>query len=367
MAKSKMKKRPDGLYQISVMVEEAGKKKGKYFYGHTQQEAKRKMIARQEKQAAGRTFSEVANEWQKKHWKEIALATQNCYAPALKRALDDFADYNIGEIAPLDVKRSVDAMAKQNYAHHSVTIYLCVLKQIFDHGILMQDVRENPTAAVKVPKGLKTTIRTCLDEDKLDVIRQNTDKPFGLFPYMLLYTGLRRGELLALQWQDIDFGRKKISVTKSVTYAGDGNQPKIKSTKTEAGDREIILLDRLAVILFEKRTKPTDYIFGGVKPLTQSVYRTAWLNYCVEVGLYTTEPVLRERRGKKVTVLENKPAVTPHQLRHGFATMCYEVGIDPTEAQQLLGHKKLEVTMDTYTHIRKSRMEKVAEKLNQAQ
>ena len=84
MAKSKMKKRPDGLYQISVMVEEAGKKKGKYFYGHTQQEAKRKMIAWQEKQAAGRTFSEVANEWQKKHWKEIALATQNCYAPALK-------------------------------------------------------------------------------------------------------------------------------------------------------------------------------------------------------------------------------------------------------------------------------------------
>lgn len=366
MAKSKLKKRPDGLYQISVVVEQGGKKKRKYFYGHTQQEAKRKMIAWQEEQAKGRSFSEVANEWQKKHWPEIALATQNCYAPALNRALSDFADVGIQAVTPLDVKRSVDAMGKQGYAHHSVAIYLCVLKQIFDHGILMQDVTENPTTTVKVPKGLTTTKRECPEDEQLDVIRKNTDKPFGLFPYMLLYTGLRRGELLALQWQDIDFGKRRISVTKSVTYAGDGNQPKIKSTKTEAGEREIIMLDRLAPLLFERQGKPDEYIFGGAKPLTQSVYRTAWLNYCVEVGLSKTVEVQRVRRKKKVTVMEQKPTVTPHQLRHGFATICYEMGVDPKDAQQLLGHKKLEVTMDTYTHIRKSRFDKVADKLNKA-
>ncbi|MCC8037104.1 MAG: hypothetical protein LIO78_00970 [Clostridiales bacterium] len=67
MPKSKMKKRADGLYQISVTVKENGKPKRKVFYGKTQQEARRKMLAWQEKQAAGREFREVAEAWQEKH------------------------------------------------------------------------------------------------------------------------------------------------------------------------------------------------------------------------------------------------------------------------------------------------------------
>ncbi len=70
---------------------------------------------------------------------------------------------------------------------------------------------------------------------------------------------------------------------------------------------------------------------------------------------------------RNVTKLVKEPSVTPHQLRHAFATMCYEAGIAPKDAQQLLGHSKVEVTMDTYTHIRKNRRTDIADKLNKAE
>lgn len=367
MPKSKLKKRADGLYQISVVLNENGKKKRKYFYGKTQQEAKRKMAEYQHRLEAGRPFEEVANEWQKKHWNDIAAGTQVSYNPALNRALDEFSGRSIKAIVPLDVKRTLDTMAAQGYAHHSVAIYLSVLTQIFNYAIMMTDISDNPTATISVPKGLKTSTRDCPEDEQLDIIRQYVNDPFGLFPYMLLYTGLRRGEILALQWKDIDIGKRTISVTKAVSYAKTGNQPEIKSTKTEAGEREVVLLDRLAVKLFPLQKNPDDYLFGGTTPLTQSVFRTAWRKYCINAGLWHWKEVQRMQRKKKVTVLVKEPSVTPHQLRHAFATICFETGIDPKDAQQLLGHSKLEVTMDTYTHIRKKHRSDVAAKLNKAE
>ncbi len=359
---SKLKKRADGLYQISVQ------KKRKYFYGHTQQEAKQKMMAWQEKREAGRSFAEVADEWQRKHWEEISAGTQVCYAPALKRALEDFAGVSIRDVAPLDIKKAVDAMASQGYAHHSVGIYLSLLRQVFDYAILVQDVTVNPAEAVRLPKGLVSNTRECPEEEELEIIRQNADlHKFGLFPYMLLYTGLRRGELLALQWKDVDFGNRTISVTKSVGFLETGNQPVIKSTKTKAGEREVVLLERLAEKLFPIQGNPEDYIFGGAKPLSKSVFRRRWRGYCLDVGLWRWKDAPRAKGRKKKVVQVKEPTITPHQLRHAFATMCFEAGVSPKDAQQLLGHSKIDVTLDTYTHIRAKRREDVAAKLNKAE
>ena len=372
---AKLKKRANGLYQVCVTIEERGEKKRKVFYGHTQQEAKEKMMAYKEKQAIGRMFEEVANEWQEKHWEEIRAGTQNCYKPAFKRALADFSGKPISSIQPLDVKRVIDGMGRQGYAHHTVGIYLSVLTQIFDYAIIVRDIDINPTEKVKVPKGLSTTRRECPEDEQLEIVRQNADlQPFGLFPYMLMYTGMRRGELLGLKWENVDFGKRVIRVVEEVSYAATGNTPQIEPTKTVSGKREIVLLDRLAEKLLPLRGKPDEYVFGGKEPLTMHVYTRMWRNYCIEVGLWRWKEVLRESRksadkGKhvKVTALIKEPTMTPHQLRHAYATMCFEMGVEAKDAQQLLGHSKIDVTLDTYTHIRKKRRDEVAAKLNKAE
>ena len=99
-----MKKRSDGLYQISVVVEEHGRRKRKYFYGKTHQEAKRKMMAWREDNSRGRSFADVANEWAERHREEVAAGTWTCYRPAVDRALDAFGDIPIRLITPTGIQ-----------------------------------------------------------------------------------------------------------------------------------------------------------------------------------------------------------------------------------------------------------------------
>ena len=364
---SNPKKGANGLYTVTVTVEEDGKKVRKFFRGKTAAEAKKKMMAYQKKQEAGRTFGEVADAWEAYHWKRIKPGTQVSYRPALKRAADTFGKIPIRQIRPLDVQHSVTMMADDDYAHHSVVIYRSVLNQIFDYAVLHGDIEINPTLTVKIPKGLKSNRRECPEQDVLDTIDANVSHPHGLFPFFLRWTGLRRGELLALQWKDIDFEQHRISISKSVSYA-DGNKAQVTTPKTEAGVRPVIMVNRLVEQLKPLAGKPEEYVFGGAKPYTENEFNSRWRRYCIDVGLFKEKIVFRYdgRKKKNVPRTIKVPTLTPHQLRHAYATMCYELGIDPKDTQHQLGHSKLEVTMDTYTHASKRRELEVERKLNLA-
>ena len=126
-------------------------------------------------------------------------------------------------------------------------------------------------------------------------------------------------------------------------------------------------MDRLIPHLWKHCGRKKEYVFGGKSPLTQSVYRSAWRKYCIETGLYTMKERITTHRGKRYIKLVKVPSVTPHQLRHAYATMLFEADIDAKDAQQQLGHSRIDVTLDTYTHIRRKRRNRIAEKLNQAE
>ena len=160
---------------------------------------------------------------------------------------------------------------------------------------------------------------------------------FGIFAYFLLYTGCRRGEALALRYEDIDYENKTILINKSLYWQG--NKAEIKSTKTKAGTRSIILLDALAA----KLPKGTGYVFGGDAPLTNTAFRRRWDKYIKISGV----------------------TATCHQLRHLFATILYECGIDEKLAQELLGHSSITVTRNVYTHIRRQHLSAAAQMLNE--
>ena len=195
----------------------------------------------------------------------------------------------------------------------------------------------NPCAAVSMPRNLPTSRRE-LPEDAAIAAVKAADGPFSLFAKICLYAGLRRGEVLALRYEDIDRAHGVIHVGKAVEYVG--NNPHLKAPKTAAGNRDAILLDVLA----KEIPKGKGLIFrrddGG--PLTKTQFRKRWIAYCREIGY----------------------DITAHQLRHGFATILYEAGIPDKDAQELLGHSSITVTRNIYTHIRQSRRAETAAKLN---
>ena len=160
--------------------------------------------------------------------------------------------------------------------------------------------------------------------------------------YMALYTGLRRGELCALQWKDIDFEQKLIRVSKSI-YWTDDHVPHVKEPKTSAGIREVPLMDSLAEILALRKGKANDYIFGPLK------------SYQIDKGF---------ARFQKETGL----GVTLHGLRHGFASILYRNNVDIKTAAYVLGHAQSSTTLEIYTHLmEQDKLRTVRSALNQTE
>lgn len=288
-------------------------------------------------------FHEIANEWYLKIQNEVQATTfSRSYTPIYKNICKYFYDYSLSEITPKIINQyvySFDGKSQKTVSNH-----LNILKQILDYAVLSEHISSNPSRYVKVPKGLNKKRRNMVSSEQIEKIENNIHYPlFGLFAYFLLYTGCRRGEASALQWKDIDFENHIIHINKSVAYLS--NNPSIKSPKTESGYRDIILTDNLANKLYGKHSQ-NDYIFSltnGKEPLKESQVKKGWDKYCREIGLNN---------------------VTMHQLRHTYASLLYEAGIDVKSAQYLLGHSDISTTQNIYTHITNKKKITVAKQLN---
>jgi integrase len=334
--KKKMYRRPDGLYEKIVVID--GKRTA--FRGKTEKEVEQKMIEYQGKKETGPLFNEVAAAWKDEHFPALAYNTLRSYKPAYNRAIDFFEGTYIKEIKQTDIKSYI-AKFPRTWALKTYKNYFLVLNLIFEYAASDGIIDNNPAEYIQLPKGLNRTYRRAPTPEEIEIIKNSTDKTFGLFAYFLLYTGCRRGEALALKYKDIDRKEKIIHITKSIYH--EGNTPRVKQPKTDRGKRDIILLDVLAKRL--PKGKPNDYIFGdGGNPLTASRAEDFWIYYQRETGM---------------------DSITPHIVRHGYATILHEAGIDPKDAQDMLGHANISTTLDIYTHITKKRRYETADKLNQ--
>ena len=342
MAKKKMYQRPDGLYEKKLIIN--GKRR--VFRGKTEKEVYQKIANFSEKEEKGKTFNEVADEWADKILTEIQVTTwDRAYKPLFNRILKYFDGQYIKEITATNINSYVVSIS--SYSQKSVRNNLSIIKQIFDFAAMSGYVSGNPAIYVKLPKNLKPAQhRHAASDSEITKIENAIGYPiFGLYGFLLLFTGLRRGEALALQWSDIDFDKKTISVTKSVYH--EGNTPKLKEPKTMAGVREVFLLNKLESVLAEYKRghKDSDFIFstnGGLSPLTKSQVAKGWNKYTETIGI----------------------SITPHQLRHTYASILYAAGIQAKSAQMLMGHSDITTTQNIYTHLMSEAKKDDMQKLN---
>ena len=310
----------------------------------------------------GRTFTESAQAWEDAHASTIESKTMQSYRPHVKRATAHFEHEYISDITPDEIQAYIDYLAKLRLARDTIHRALNVMNMIFNYEIVQPDacIRFNPCVAVKLPKNLPKKRREPPTEEQL--VKVTPDTQMGLFAYFLLFTGLRRGELLALQWQDIDFENHVIHVRQVATYSS--NQAEVKKrAKTSAGIRDVALLDVLEDVLPRSQK---GYVFGSEKPLTATQFRKQWISWCRSVGLAESKTTtFKGKNGHTYSHTEWKPLVTPHQFRHEYASMLEDAGIGEFEAKNQLGHSSITVTKDIYTHLRERKAGKnVADKLN---
>jgi integrase len=284
------------------------------------------------------TFSSLAEDWKADHWERIGYKTAEAYTAPLRRIINHFGRFE--SISASDVSAYLAMLAKQGYSRRSVQMHRDILHMIYNYAIVSGKASVNPCTAVSLPRNLPVKKRSLPTDNAMEAVKKGGNQPFGLFALICLYAGCRRGEALALQYEDFDFQNNTIAISKSVCYAN--GRAFLKTPKTESGNRTVILLDKLKKYIPKCKK---GFIFAEKDRnmlITEGEFQTLWEHYQKETGV----------------------TCTPHCLRHAYATMLFEAGLDVKDAQALMGHANISVTQDIYTHIRNARMKQAAEKLN---
>jgi integrase len=148
----------------------------------------------------------------------------------------------------------------------------------------------------------------------------------------LYYTGVRKGEALALAWEDVDLDNKKIRINKSITRKVTGSSYAITTPKNISSNRTIFIPDQLVEILrlYSKSTEHGKFIFGGDKPIAENTLTRYHKKYCATAGV------------KEIRI---------HDFRHSHASLLISRGASIVLIAKRLGHSSTEQTLNTYAHL----------------
>lgn len=275
-------------------------------------------------------YPEKLHEWLD-YWREIY------YKPKVKASTFAISHYNLqiikkhmpncalAKMEPADCQRFLNDLYEKDFAKATIKKLNSLLKQSFAWAIKCRLIEGNPANDMTIPKATVKKVLALTQKEQIAVEIFCKDTRYGDFMVFLLYTGLRVGEMINLEWRDYNATDRMIH---------------IRSSKTESGVRDIPLVERAREVLeAQERIKGNNHIFCTVnkKPLTYSCMKK-----CYEQ--------LREKTG----YLD----FTNHVCRHTFATRLIEKGASPKSVAALLGHKKVAFALDIYIDMEKQVLKK---------
>lgn len=351
-----------------------GSKKTKTIYASSQKELDRKVAEAKALRDSGKDmmtkayFGAWAEKWYKdlKEPSNISASALTVIQGTIKHLNRYFEKTELKDITLAMFQGMINDYAEENPSTHkpmSVDLMKKIksnAKAIFDYAAL-NNIAYVPTFlnypnSIMIPKGkAETTSRRALTEDEQKMIIE-TDHKAQLPAMIMLFSGLRRGECLALEWSDIDFDKSLIHVTKSLEFGK--NQSTIKAGgKTKNAVREVpipsILRDYLKSYKDSCKTisKLVCTNVSG-QQYTKSSWSNVWESYLLDLNI---------KYGFKKDYKKHDPTLkaselpmriepfTPHYLRHTFATMLILQNVDVVRAMTILGHADIQTTVNIYT------------------
>lgn len=369
---AKYKKRPDGRYATSTIVgyDDNGKPKRKTLYGRTIMELDKKVAEFKSLQNKGIIINDegmTVEQWGKK-WLELYKSakeynTYTMYQNVLnKHIIPQLGDIRLNALKSHHIQELLNDIIQKGH-HRTAEIVKLTIKQMIQQAIINEYIYKDVSLKVSLPQSKKKEKRALTTEEKLLIEKSKLTQKERVFVDLLYYTGVRRGEALALTVKDIDFINRKLTINKNLVLKD--SQSDIKnSPKTDAGNRLIPLPTKLLSELKEYLANVSSiYLFTkqNGELMTKSSFRRFWDNILDKMNIAAGGD--KFSRSETAIRLVSKD-ITPHIFRHTYATNLYYAGIDVKTAQRLLGHSNIQITLEIYTHLNNSNISTASDILN---
>ncbi|MBF7084192.1 site-specific integrase [Desulfallas sp. Bu1-1] len=373
-------KRNNGTWEAKITIgyNHEGKPKRLTKYFKTRKEAQEWLAKIQHEKATGKfvephktTVGEWLERWLNDYAKpKTRVTTWNSYEALIRQHIKPVVgDIPLVQLQPADLQRLYNFKRESGrldgkgglsprtvrYLH---TVIHAALAQAVKEGLIYRNVAE----AVTLPKQERKELKPLTREQTLQFL--DAAKEDRLYPAFLLavYSGLQRGELLALRWQDVDLKEHTITIRQSInrTYvSGGGTKTKLTylQPKTEKSRRTIPIPAEVVQELRRHKAKQAR------KKLLGQTCRETDLVFTAEKG----GPIDPRNLARKFETLLKKaglPKVRFHDLRHGFATMLLKANEHPKTVQELLGHSTITTTLDIYSHVDEDIKKRAVEKIS---
>lgn len=293
-------------------------------------------------------FIEVANEWFETHKGSVSYSTQLSYRCCIN-LMEPLHDMKFTEVKYSHLQKLINDKHSQGYSKsqlHHIKVVLC---QIYKHAILQEYYEKNLGQLVSLPYNCKYHRRNPIPDEAIAKIL-SFEHQYQLYFLMLYYTGIRRGEALALQWKDIDFARKTISINKSLCFID--NTSVIKEPKTDNGYRTVPIPAAFSKTLKQHRRAPEDFLFTQIttgKIHTHSSFKKMQNRWLKDL-----------QRAFPDDNIEN---VTSHMFRHTYITTLFENDFPDYLVKEIVGHADAAFTKRQYYHQSKKYLESSYERI----
>lgn len=326
-------------------------------------------------------FEEWFEQYKKPFIKETSIyPTRSKYYNIFGNAIGDM---KISTITNIDIQSVINDMKFKGRAPSSMRTALGIVRDCMESAKNNRLIQVNPCFDIKVYWENKNVLRRFLSKEEQELFlnksKYNMDWYYEMF-YIMLYTGMRVGEVGGLKWEDIDYDNKCIHIRRALSCQYEGGKKVIRLTtpKTHNSYRDIPFLGEVEKMLkaqYKKQqvTKSNlgdrwreeqgfeNFVFTSSmgSPITRYIAEKQINKIVNAINEEEMFNAIRERREPKLF-----EKVYPHALRHTFCSRCFECNMNPKVVQKIMGHQHYSTTIDIYTHVTDEKLEDEVSKFN---
>jgi integrase len=345
-----LSRRPDGRWEARITLEDGRRKS---FYGKTRQEAARQLTQALRDRDAGlpivgekQTLAQYLALWLKDIAPTIRPRSLQRYEEAVRLHVNPhLGSTTLSRLAPQQLQTFYTVKLEEGLAPATVARLHAVLRRALGEAFRLGLVQRNVATLVRAPRPTHHEMRTLSPEQARTLLEAARDDPLEALYVLAITTGMRRGELLALHWADVNLDERFLQVRYTVQHVKGGGYV-FAPPKTPRSRRKIALTGMAVEALRRHRRRQLEQrVELGAEWHDEDLIFTSADGHAIRANhvLQRMFTPLLQRAGL--------PLIRFHDLRHTAATLLLLQGVHPKVVSEMLGHATVSMTLDTYSHV----------------